>query len=46
MGHPLITAHEENGETLEHINIIRRFKNDTKRLEKLFELMTERKAAA
>ena len=42
-------AHEENDETLERIYIGRRFKNDTERLEKLFELytkMTGKKAAA
>ncbi|MCA0890311.1 DNA methyltransferase [Qipengyuania flava] len=33
-------AHEENDETLERIYIGRRFKNDTQRLEKLFELYT------
>lgn len=33
-------AHEENDETLERIYIGRRFKNDTERLEKLFELYT------
>lgn len=34
-------AHEQNDETLERIYIGRRFKNDTERLEKLFELYTE-----
>ncbi|MBX3415841.1 MAG: class I SAM-dependent DNA methyltransferase [Pirellulales bacterium] len=34
-------AHERNDETLERIYIGRRFKNDTERLEKLFELYTE-----
>ena len=34
-------AHEENDETLERIYIGRRFKNDTERLEKLFELYTK-----
>jgi hypothetical protein len=41
-------AHERNDETLERIYIGRRFKNDTERLEKLFELytkITEGKAA-
>ena len=41
-------AHERNDETLERIYIGRRFKNDTERLEKLFELytqMTARQAA-
>lgn len=34
-------AHEANDETLERIYIGRRFKNDTERLEKLFELYTK-----
>ncbi len=34
-------AHERNDDTLERIYIGRRFKNDTERLEKLFELYTE-----
>ena len=34
-------AHERNDETLERIYIGRRFKNDTERLEKLFELYTQ-----
>ncbi|WP_296722000.1 DNA methyltransferase [Erythrobacter sp.] len=34
-------AHEENDEVLERIYIGRRFKNDTERLEKLFELYTK-----
>lgn len=34
-------AHERNDETLERIYIGRRFKNDTERLEKLFDLYTE-----
>ena len=41
-------AHEANDEVLERIYIGRRFKNDTERLEKLFELytkMTRRRAA-
>ena len=41
-------AHERNDEVLERIYIGRRFKNDTERLEKLFELytkMTANKAA-
>jgi hypothetical protein len=33
-------AHDQNDETLERIYIGRRFKNDTERLEKLFELYT------
>lgn len=42
-------AHDANDEVLERIYIGRRFKNDTERLEKLFELyakMTGKKAAA
>ena len=34
-------AHEKNDETLERIYIGRRFKNDTERLDKLFELYTK-----
>lgn len=37
----LRAAHDLNDETLERIYIGRRFKNDTERLEKLFELYTE-----
>ena len=37
----LRAAHERNDETLERIYIGRRFRNDTERLEKLFELYTE-----
>lgn len=37
----LRAAHEQNDETLERIYIGRRFKNDTERLEKLFELYTQ-----
>ena len=37
----LRVAHEHNDETLERIYIGRRFKNDTERLEKLFELYTK-----
>ena len=37
----LLAAHERNDETLERIYIGRRFKNDTERLEKLFELYTK-----
>jgi hypothetical protein len=33
-------AHERNDEVLERIYIRRRFRNDTERLEKLFELYT------
>lgn len=36
----LRTAHERNDEVLERIYIGRRFKNDTERLEKLFDLYT------
>jgi hypothetical protein len=45
----LRAAHERNDETLERIYIGRRFKNDTERLEKLFELysqMTAKQPAA
>ena len=38
-------AHHRNDETLERIYIGRRFKNDTERLEKLFEMYTEMAAA-
>jgi hypothetical protein len=34
-------AHERNDETVERIYIGRRFKNDTERLEKIFELYTQ-----
>ncbi len=34
-------AHDRNDETLERIYIGRRFKNDTERLERLFEMYTE-----
>lgn len=37
----LLRAHEENDEVLERIYIGRRFRNDTERLEKLFELYTK-----
>jgi hypothetical protein len=37
----LRTAHERNDEVLERIYVGRRFKNDTERLEKLFELYTK-----
>ena len=36
----LRAAHERNDEVLERIYIGRRFRNDTERLEKLFELYT------
>lgn len=39
-------AHERNDEVLERIYIGRRFKNDTERLEKLFDLYTKITAAA
>src|SRR5690606_819414 len=38
-------AHEKNDETLERIYIGRKFKNDTERLEKLFDLYTKMTAA-
>lgn len=39
---PLVrAAHDRNDEVLERIYIGRRFKNDTERLEKLFELYTK-----
>jgi hypothetical protein len=38
-------AHSENDETLERIYIGRRFRNDTERLEKLFELYTQMTAS-
>ena len=41
MPEELRRAHERNDETLERIYIGRRFKNDTERLEKLFELYTQ-----
>lgn len=42
----LRAAHEHNDEVLERIYIGRRFKNDTERLEKLFELYTQMTAGA
>lgn len=48
MPEDLRCAHERNDETLERIYIGRQFRNDTERLEKLFELyskMTDRKVA-
>ena len=42
----LPAAHDRNDETLERIYIGRRFKNDTERLEKLFELYTKMTANA
>ncbi len=41
----LRTAHDRNDEVLERIYIGRRFKNDTERLEKLFDLYTKMTAA-
>ena len=38
-------AHERNDEVLERIYIGRRFRNDTERLEKLFDLYTKMTAA-
>jgi len=39
---PLVReAHERNDETIEQIYIGRRFKNDTERLEKIFEMYTK-----
>ena len=37
----LVAAHDRNDETLERIYIGRRFRNDTERLEKLFDLYTK-----
>jgi hypothetical protein len=42
----LRAAHERNDEVLERIYIGRRFKNDTERLEKLFDLYTKMTALA
>ena len=42
----LRAAHDRNDEVLERIYIGRRFKNDTERLEKLFELYSKMIAAA
>ena len=42
----LRAAHERNDEVLERIYIGRRFKNDTERLEKLFDLYTKMTASA
>lgn len=46
MPEDLRAAHEHNDEVLERIYIGRRFKNDTERLEKLFDLYTKMTAAA
>lgn len=45
MPEDLHAAHERNDEVLERIYIGRRFKNDTERLEKLFELYTKMSAS-
>jgi hypothetical protein len=42
----LRAAHERNDEVLERVYIGRRFKNDTERLEKLFDLYTTMTASA
>jgi len=42
----LLAAHDRNDEVLERVYIGRRFKNDTERLEKLFDLYTKMTAAA
>ena len=42
----LRAAHEENDETLERVYIGRRFKNDTERLEKLFDMYTKMTGAS
>ena len=42
----LRAAHDRNDEVLERIYIGRRFRNDTERLEKLFELYTKMTAGA
>ena len=39
-------AHDENDDVLERIYIGRRFKNDTERLEKLFDLYTKMTATS
>jgi hypothetical protein len=41
----LRAAHERNDETLERIYVGRRFRNDTERLEKLFDLYSKMIAA-
>jgi hypothetical protein len=46
MPNDLRRAHEENDEVLERIYIGRRFRNDTERLEKLFDLYTKMTANA
>ena len=42
----LVEAHERNDEVLERIYIGRRFRNDTERLERLFDLYTKTVATA
>jgi hypothetical protein len=46
MPEDLRAAHDANDEVLERIYIGRRFRNDTERLEKLFEMYTKMTAAA
>jgi hypothetical protein len=46
MPEDLLQAHERNDEVLERIYIGRRFKNDTERLEKLFDLYTKMVASS
>ncbi|HEX8402664.1 MAG TPA: DNA methyltransferase [Allosphingosinicella sp.] len=46
MPEDLRRAHDENDEVLERVYIGRRFRNDTERLEKLFELYTKMTAGA
>ena len=46
MPEDLRAAHDRNDEVLERIYIGRRFRNDTERLEKLFELYTRMTAKA
>jgi len=46
MPYDLRAAHERNDEVLERIYIGRRFKNDTERLEKQFDLYTQMSASA
>jgi hypothetical protein len=46
MPEDLRAAHERNDEVLERIYVGRRFKNDTERLEKLFELYTKMTVSA
>ncbi len=46
MPEDLRRAHDENDEVLERIYIGRRFRNDTERLEKLFDMYTKMTANA